>query len=103
MLLLAPLARDAGGYGLCPGQVFANPQDPDYVAILGGVREAAHYLDTIKRFDMPGFVPRVDWVREMKRFGILPATHNPDAPVDYYAIERAYWKSLWRQPAAVKR
>jgi hypothetical protein len=103
MLLLAPLARDAGGYGLCPGQVFASSQDPDYVAILGGVREAARYLDTIKRFDMPGFVPRVDWVREMKRFGILPAAHNPDAPVDYYATERAYWKSLWYQPAAVNR
>jgi hypothetical protein len=103
MLLLAPLAKDAGGYGLCKGAVFSSAQDPDYLAILDAVKEAGHYLDRIKRFDMPGFVPRSDWVREMKRFGLLPVTHNPDTSVDYYAIERDYWKSLWYQPAAVNR
>ena len=103
MLLLAPLAREAGGFGLCQGAVFASAQDPDYVAILGSITEAGHYLDRIKRFDMPGFVPRSDWVREMKRFGLLPVTHNPDVSIDYYAVERDYWKSLWYAPQAVNR
>jgi hypothetical protein len=34
----------------------------------------------------------------MKRFGILPADHNPAKPVDYYALERRYWESLWYYP-----
>ncbi len=55
-------------------------------------------LDTIKRFDMPGFHPRIDWVREMKRFGILPADLKPDEPIDVYKTERRYWESLWYKP-----
>ena len=97
MLLLAPLARAAGGYGICPGTL-GDTADPDYRAILAGIAESARKLEEIKRFDMPGFRPRVDWVREMKRFGILPRTQNPADPVDYYAAEREYWKSLWYKP-----
>jgi len=47
----------------------------------------------VKRFDMPGFRPRDAWVREMQRFGILPASAS--GPIDSYAVERQYWKSLW--------
>ena len=47
---------------------------------------------------MPGFRPRAAWVREMQRYGILPADLAPDAPLDPYAIEQRYWKSLWWQP-----
>jgi hypothetical protein len=98
VLLLAPLARDAGGWGRCKGSVFASTADPDYQTILAGITEAKSKLEEIKRFDMPGFVPSVNWVREMKRFGILPATHNPAQSVDYYAAERRYWESLWYRP-----
>jgi hypothetical protein len=98
MLLLAPLARAAGGYGLCSGPAFAGPNDPDYRAILAGIREAARQLAEIKRFDMPGFRPRLDWVREMKRYGVLPEAYDPRQPVDYYAAERTYWESLWYHP-----
>ena len=51
------------------------------------------------RFDMPNFRPRVDWVREMKRYGILSATVDPNDSIDFYAVERDYWKSLWYRPA----
>ena len=98
MLLLAALPRAAGGYGLCKGPAFAGTEDPDYRAILAGIREAARQLDRMKRFDMPGFRPRIDWVREMKRFGILRDTYDPKDPVDYYAAERSYWESLWYRP-----
>ena len=98
MMLLAPLAREAGGYGLCGARVFANSSDPDYELILAAVKEAKQGLEQMKRFDMPGFVPRFDWVREMKRFGLLPETHAPRDPVDYYAVERRYWESLWYRP-----
>jgi hypothetical protein len=100
MMLLAPLAREAGGYGLCGARVFADASDPDYRLILALAAEAKQKLEEMKRFDMAGFVPRFDWVREMKRFGILPETHNPRDPVNYYAVERRYWESLWYSPRA---
>jgi len=93
MLLLAPLSQDAGGYGLCKGAVFTSRSDPDYVGLHSYINDAKRYLDQVKRFDMPGFQPREAWVREMKRFGIPLAT-----PIDYYAAEREYWKSLWYKP-----
>jgi hypothetical protein len=99
MLVLAPLSREGGGYELCKTPVFLDTTDPDYRAILVAIEEAKRRLEEMKRFDMPGFRPRGDWVREMKRFGILPQSHDPADPVDYYAVERAYWKSLWHKPA----
>jgi hypothetical protein len=98
MLLLAPLALEAGGYGLCKSTVFTSKSEPDYLAILAAIDEAKKYLDEIKRFDMPGFRPRDAWVREMKRFGMLSPTTSAQQPIDYYAIERDYWKSLWYTP-----
>jgi len=100
MMLLAPLTREAGGYGLCGARVFADSSDPDYLLILAAAKEAKQRFEEMKRFDMPGFIPRFDWVREMKRFGLLAETHNPRDPVDYYAVERRYWESQWYRPQA---
>jgi hydrazine synthase alpha subunit-like protein/WD40 repeat protein len=33
------------------------------------------------------------YVREMKRYGILPL--NTDAPIDVYATDEVYWRSFW--------
>jgi hypothetical protein len=42
---------------------------------------------------MPGFRPRPEYVREMVRYGVLPAeSANPDATVDPYAAEARYWE-----------
>jgi hypothetical protein len=102
ILLLAPLAREAGGWGVCQdaggAPVFTAVSDPDYRTILEGVTEAARWLDGIKRFDMPGFRPRGDWVREMERYGILEPGTEPSAVADVYAVERRYWESLWYRP-----
>jgi len=54
-------------------------------------------LDTIKRFDMPGFRPRPQYLREMKRYGVLAPDHPDDAPVDAYQLDRLYWESLWHR------
>jgi hypothetical protein len=58
----------------------------------------ADHFARVKRFDMPGFRPRIDWVREMKRYGVLPTDCDPAAPLDYYAVEQKYWRSFWYQP-----
>jgi hypothetical protein len=108
LLLLAPLARSAGGWGLCrdpatraPIQVFAGPHDPDYQALLSMITAGRDYLRINRRFDMDGFRPHTEWVREMKRYGILPDCHDPGDPLDVYDTERRYWQSLWWKPRPV--
>ncbi|MBI4657545.1 MAG: hypothetical protein HY735_01640 [Verrucomicrobia bacterium] len=104
LLLLGPLTKKAGGYGICrekgnetPG-VFADTEDPDYRTLLASVCETKSALDRMKRFDMPGFRPGPEYIREMKRYGILPRALEPDAVIDTYAADRAYWQSLWYVP-----
>jgi hypothetical protein len=106
LVLLAPLAESAGGFALCrdaqgrPSTVFADTNDPDYKKLLAMVAAGRDELEVIKRFDMPGFRPNGPYLREMRRFGILPEGHPNDAPVDPYALDRRYWESLWYRAAA---
>jgi cytochrome c553 len=111
LVLLAPLAAEAGGYGSCELKaahldtgngvsVFSNTDDPDYQALLANIRDLKNDLDRRKRFDMPDFKPGEHYVREMKKYGILPVNSNPNiAPIDVYALDRAYWESLWYRPS----
>jgi hypothetical protein len=105
--ILAPLANDVGGFDTCSSTgrehepVFASTDDPDYQLLLRAIEDAKQHLDQIKRFDIPDFKPRAEYVREMKRYGILPETHHIDDPIDVYAVDRAYWQSTWyRAPDA---
>ena len=95
LILLAALSKNAGGYERCGRTVFSDTADADHQKILLAIRETKKRLDAIKRFDMPGFRPRPQYVREMKRYGILTADLPEDAEIDCYAVEQAYWKSLW--------
>ena len=107
MILMAPLAEEKGGYGWCktkstdgqPARVFSDTQDPDYQAILKTIQAAKARLEKIKRFDMPGFRPNEHYVREMKRYGVLPADFDlANDPINVYEVDQAYWRSLWHQP-----
>jgi cytochrome c553 len=106
LFLLAPLAEAAGGWGLCRPEgtakdgrgIFAGRDDADYQTLLAMCTAGRDHLARIKRFDMAGFRPRVDWVREMKRYGILSMDTAEAGPIDYYAVEQRYWRSLWHQP-----
>jgi len=108
LILLAPLAESAGGWGLCrdpktrkPANVFESTAAPGYQALLALCAAGKDSLaQGTRRFDMAGFHPRADWVREMKRYGILPPDSAPAAPLDCYAVERRYWESLWYSPAS---
>jgi hypothetical protein len=106
LILLAPLAESAGGWGLCRDPktkervtVFASTDDPDYQKLLAMCVAGEEQLERIKRFDMPGFHPSGAWAREMIRYGILPFTLKPTDPLDVYALEEQYWKSLSYEPA----
>jgi hypothetical protein len=108
LILLAPLSREAGGLGTCRAKmpagsnapdVFLAPDDPDCRAILAGIEQAKRQLEETRRFDMPGFRPDPAYVREMKRFGVLPASFDlAKDPIDIYATDQAYWRSLWWTP-----
>lgn len=97
--LLAPLALEAGGYNICAGEtrapIFPDKTDPEYQILLGAIERTRQELEHIKRFDMPGFRPKAPYIREMQRFGILPMDLPEDTPLDPYALDRAYWESLW--------
>jgi len=118
LVLLAPLARKAGGYAagkatpkpvrenrtrppkpVVHAVVFADTRDPDYRKILAHLQAAKAKLDEIKRFDMPGFRPSPHYVREMQRYGVLPPRLRDDAAIDVYRTDDAYWRSLWHRPA----
>ena len=103
LLLLAPLARDAGGYQFChkpddSAPVLPNTSDPAYQTLLAMIAAGKQHLESITRFDMPNFKPRPAYLREMKRYGVLPENLPPDAPVDPYQTDRLYWQSLWYRP-----
>ena len=66
--------------------------------ILAHLRAAGQRLDVIGRFDMPGFKPSEQYVREMKRYGVLPGSDSLKDPIDVYATDRKYWQSLWWRP-----
>ncbi len=109
LFLRAPLAQAAGGLGLCKNTndvnaaVFASKDDPAYRVLFSMIDAGRKRLDEIKRFDMPGFKPRPEYLREMKRYGVLPASFDPDKdPVDIYAIDRLYWNSFIYKPSQVQ-
>ncbi len=97
-LLRAPLARSAGGYGLCAEPVFTDTADPDYRTMLRAIVAAKEQLETVKRFDMPGFRPNEHYFREMQHFDIIAAEQTLADPIDVYAADRAFWRSAWHQP-----
>ena len=83
--------------------IFKDTKDPGYQAILASVRRDKAHLDKIKRFDMPDFRPNEHYLREMKVYGILPASFDiAKDPVNPYEIDRKYWRSLWYHPKPAK-
>ncbi len=108
LMLLAPLARSAGGYAACRSRdtnpataVFADPNDPDYRKILAMCKAGKIQLEKIRRFDMSGFKPNPAYVREMKRFGVLPQDFDAErTPLDVYQLDRAYWDQVGGSQAA---
>jgi cytochrome c553 len=103
LLLLAPLSRKAGGYQLChkpddDAPVFSDTNDPGYQTLLAMIEVGKQDLKAITRFDMADFKPHPAYIREMKRYGILPKELPPDAAIHPYQTDRRYWESLWHQP-----
>ena len=103
LLLLAPLAQKAGGYGKCGRKqkqsVLADKNDEDYKKLLAYVDVLKEALNRNKRFDMAGFKPNEHYVREMKRYGIIPESYNRATDdIDVYEMDRKYWDTVRWKP-----
>lgn len=111
LVLLAPLGTEAGGYGVCritggggeEHPVFADAADSGYQVILSMIIAGKKRLETIKRFDMPGFRPPEPYLREMARYGILPCIPGLESEVDPYQLDLAYWNSFRQEVALMHR
>ena len=100
--LMAPLAKEVGGLGLCTNvqgkAVFASKDDPGYKTLLALVADAKSILDSDPRFDMKNFCPNPEYIREMKRYGALPQDAEPGkGRIDPYATDRRYWSLDWTE------
>ncbi len=98
LALLAPLAREAGGYGVCPGPVFRDKQDPDYRMILAALEPCRLHLAKELLYHQAGFRPNTHYIREMQRFGILPRDVSDTDTIDVFATDERYWRSFWHRP-----
>ena len=97
-ILLAPLAKDAGGYGSCGAATFADKEDPDYKKMLSAIHESKKRFAGRPQWGQEGWRPNPQYIREMKRFGILPESFDIEKdPFDPFVIDQAYWRSLWPQ------
>ena len=107
VLLLAPLAVSAGGYGKCTSNgtsVFANTNNADYQTLLAAIEDCKTILNEKKRFDMTDFIPNRQWVREMKKYGLIPVDLNPyEDPVDPYEVEKEYYESMWAKTGVTEQ
>jgi len=95
---MAPLDKKAGGRGSCPG-VFKTKNDPDYKQLLASLKRSKAAMDALPRFNTPNFRPNRQYIREMKKYGVLPASFDPaKQKIDVFEIDQKYWKSLWYTP-----
>jgi hypothetical protein len=95
-ILLAPLAKEAGGYGRCGKAVFKDKNDPDFKKMLASIESGKKLYDERPPWGTPGWKPNAQYVREMKRFGLLPDAFDlAQQTLDPFAMDQAYWRSLW--------
>ena len=94
-ILLAPLSRDSGGWGRCPN-VFKDKSDPDYKEQLLRICRGKDILDSVPRYTTKDFKPNRQYIREMKKYGILPIDFDIQKDqIDIFATDQRYWSLLW--------
>jgi hypothetical protein len=97
-LLLGPLAKDAGGWGTCPN-VFEDKNDPEYIQLLAILQKGKEQVDQRPRYGTPGFRPNRQYIRELKKYGVLDPDFDPQASsLDIFDADQKYWSTFWYAP-----
>ena len=97
-VILAPLPKSAGGWGTCEHRFFGK-DDIQYQAMLATIRKGKEQMDKVARFGTPTFKPNRQYVREMKKFGVLPAKFDVSRdPIDVFETDQKYFKLFWCRP-----
>lgn len=100
-VLLAPLAKEAGGWGTCP-DVFASKRDPDYQQMARAARNWQTQWQKSGVFGSLSFQVNRQYLREMVRFGVLPKG-TPLNRIDPYETDQKYWRMFHHQPTVEDR
>lgn len=97
-LLLGPLPKEAGGWGACPS-AFTGKDDIAYKILLAAIEKQKERLQQVPRFGTPEFKPNKQYIREMKRFGVLPTDFDLSRDsIDVFETDQQYWKLFWYRP-----
>jgi hypothetical protein len=117
LMLLAPLSKEAGGYGLCrkrkadsafkrrkgepdkapPATVFASTDDPDYQALLAELTRMSTYLREKRIFgNAEDWRPVESVTQALKHYRILPPDWDRlNDPFDPFEIDRQYYRLFY--------
>ena len=102
-ILLGPLTKSAGGWGTCEHQ-FNSKEDPQYQALLAALQNGKRQMDEVARFGTPAFKPNRQYVREMKRFGVLKPEFNLNREsINIFETDQDYWQLFWYRPQSEKK
>jgi len=102
-MLLGPLAKSAGGWGTCEHQ-FSSKDNQQYQALLAAMQNGKRQMEQVPRFGTTEFKPNRQYVREMKRFGVLKPEFNLDRePIDIFETDQHYWQLFWYRPGSEKK
>jgi hypothetical protein len=121
LLVLAPLAKEAGGLGLCqtrpagramrkvprarrdevlenatPANVFTDKDDPEYKQLLAISHSISKQMLDRRLYPVPDWRPTYHYLREMKHYGALPADFDlENGQVDPFAVDEAYFQLFY--------
>jgi hypothetical protein len=95
LLLLGPLSKDDGGWGSCEYN-FEGTNDQNYRSLLDAIWRNKKRVDKKPRYGTPGFKPNVQYIREMKKYGVLsPEFDFNREHIDVFETDQKYWKIFW--------
>jgi hypothetical protein len=100
--LMIPLAGSAGGRATSTDPtksstgnhyiVFEGKDDPDYRALVQDVKDYIASLEEQRWYGTPNWQPNRHYIREMKRYGVLPREFDPATrDVDAFELDRKYY------------
>jgi hypothetical protein len=76
--------------------VFRSPEGPDYQALQEDLKEYAANLEDQRWYGTRNWQPSRHYIREMKRYGVLPADFDPATQdVDAFELDRKYYEIFY--------